>query len=125
MENIGKSFQSQLRSYIIIVTLLTMISGCAEIQFKMGDKIDPTNIESVLHINKSTKEDVRSVYGEPDGKGIYVSPINGESSNMWTYFYADGTLSTINDTNLLIYFDDDIYQGYLWFSNNLVKSSSQ
>ena len=95
------------------------LSGCANIQLRMGTETEPQDIESVLQLNQSTQSDVRREFGAPDGVGAYVSPITGKYSTMWSYYFAKGTLKVMDDTFLFVYFDDDVYEGYLWFENTI------
>jgi hypothetical protein len=36
---------------------------------------------------------------------------------MWSYFYMEGTLEDIRQMWLFIYFEEDRYEGYMWFSS--------
>jgi len=103
----------------VMLLILLILPGCINIQLRMGTETQPQNIETVLHFNKSTQNEVKSAFGPPDGVGAYVSPITGKYSTVWSYYFAQGTLDTMDDTFLYIYFDDDVYEGYLWFENTL------
>ena len=112
-------FQSRTFIYVTLLLMLLTLSGCVSIQLRMGTETQPQNIETVLQLKQSTQEDVKKVFGPPDGLGAYVSPVTGKYSTVWSYYFAQGTLETMDDTFLYIYFDDDIYEGYLWFENTL------
>ena len=116
-----RSFAFQLGILVQALLLLTMSSlyGCADIRLRMGTETQPQNIETVLQLNQSTQSDVRQMFGAPDGIGAYVSPITGKYSTVWSYYFAEGTLKSMDDTFLFVYFDNDVYEGYLWLSNTI------
>ena len=103
----------------LLMLTMSCLSGCADIRLRMGTETQPQNIESVLRLNQSTQSDVRQMYGAPDGIGAYVSPITGKYSTVWSYYFAEGTLKSMDDTFLFVYFDNDVYEGYLWFENTI------
>ena len=110
---------------VILMFALLGLSGCAEVRLRMGTETHPQDIESVLRFNQSTQGDVRRTFGPPDGIGAYVSPITGRYSTVWSYYFAEGTLKTMDDTFLFVYFDDDVYEGYLWFENTISGKGGQ
>jgi len=113
-----------LSKAIPILAFTFLISGCMNVQVEMGRKVNPSNIESALRLKESTQDEVKSLLGTHDGVGVYVSPITGKFYTMWTYFFAEGSTSELNDVNLFVYFDRNVYEGFLWFSNNLKKPGS-
>ncbi len=121
--NINTPFWKPALSKLIFLFILTVtmlgISGCITYQFRMGKDTKPHNIEATLTLYESTQEDVKRIFGVPEGVGVYVSPITGIKSVLWTYYFAEGDLNKMNDTYLYVYFDGDIYEGYLWFENSL------
>jgi len=36
---------------------------------------------------------------------------------MWSYYYEEGTLKDARRIFLFVYFDQDMYDGYMWFSS--------
>ena len=102
-----------------ILLMLSVLTGCVNVQIRMGTEVEPENIETALQFNQSTKGDVRRLFGAPDGIGAYVSPITGKYSTMWSYYFAQGTLKVMDDIFLFVYFDGDVYEGYLWFENTI------
>lgn len=113
------TFQLGILVQPILLLAMLGLSGCADIRLRMGTETQPQNIESVLRLNQSTQSDVKQIFGAPDGTGAYVSPITGKYSTVWSYYFAEGTLKSMDDTYLFIYFDNDVYEGYLWFENTI------
>ena len=114
-----QAFHSVMLVQTILLMTILGLSGCADLRLRMGTETQPQNIETVLRFNESTQSDVRQLFGAPDGVGAYVSPINGEYSTVWSYYFAEGTMKTMDDIYLFIYFDNDIYEGYLWLENTI------
>ena len=106
----------QTKNIGILIGLL-LLSGCASIQVQMGRYVDPAALENKLSIEKSTQEDVRAVMGEPDGVGRYTSPVTFEVGTMWTYYYEEATMQEAQRIFIFVYFKDEKYAGYMWFSS--------
>ena len=113
------AFHSVMLVQTILLMTILGLSGCADLRLRMGTETQPQNIESVLRFDESTQSDVRQLFGAPDGVGAYVSPITGEYSTVWSYYFAEGTMKTMDDIYLFVYFDNDIYEGYLWLKNTI------
>lgn len=96
---------------------ILLLTGCTTIQIQMGRNVDPTALEHKLTIGESTQEDVRSVMGEPDGMGRYTSPVTYENGTLWTYYYEEATMQEAKRIFVYVYFKEDKYTGYMWFSS--------
>src|SRR5262245_8446514 len=64
----------------------------------------------------STKEDVLKVLGAPRGYGMADLGTLPGARPIWFYEYAHGGGSQIELTILLVFFEGEKYDGYLWFS---------
>jgi hypothetical protein len=106
----------QIKTTGLLVALL-LLSGCAPTQFQMGRHVDPTALEETLVIGTSTMADVLSVMDEPDGVGRYMSPVTFENGPLWTYCYEEATMQEARRIFVFVYFKDEKYAGYMWFSS--------
>jgi hypothetical protein len=102
----------------LVVVVLIFTSGCMNMKFKAGKQIDPGVIDKTFHLKESTTTDVLNVLGEPFGKGKAMLPVAHETSRtMWTYFYEQGDMKDSRGMYLFVFFDQDRYDGYMWFSS--------
>jgi len=106
----------QIKTTGLLVALL-LLSGCAPTQFQMGRHVDPTALEETLVIGTSTMADVLSAMDEPDGVGRYTSPVTFENGPLWTYCYEEATMQEARRIFVFVYFKDEKYAGYMWFSS--------
>ena len=101
----------------LLFIIAVLISSCANIRLRMGQRPDIDALEKSLRIGESTSKDVVSVLGEPFGKGRIMLPIDPKPRTMWTYYYAEGDLQDARGIYLFVHFDQDRYDGYMWFAS--------
>jgi hypothetical protein len=110
----------------VIVAVALVAVGCSEIRYKTSAEPNIDVLEESLQIGKSTQADVLAVLGKPNGEGVTMLPIDAKARKMWSYYYEEGTVKVrdgggidadMRRTFLFIYFDDDSYDGYMWFSS--------
>jgi len=106
-------------SRFLIILLLTTIGAYASpggvIQHDREEQI-----ESKLTRGTSTKADVLKGFGKRDGSGTALIPGDPIIREIW--YYEDvkfSGMSGMNQKILLIYFKDEIYDGYMWFANKV------
>jgi hypothetical protein len=104
-----------LFSALIFVFLLA--SSCMDIKMRIGERPDSDIMEKKLRIGESTRNEVIAALGEPDGKGKAMLPIDSESKVLWSYYYEEGDLKDARRIFLFVFFDQDSYDGYMWFSS--------
>ena len=101
----------------LIILLLTTIGVCSTTNADQHHREE--QIESKLTRGVSTKADVLKVIGKRNGSGTVLMPGDPIIREMW--YYEDVKVSQISGNMdqkiLLIYFKDDIYDGYMWFAN--------
>ena len=114
---------------ILVAGLAFQIAACSTVESpKFGGYVRPNEnlLETILVIGVSTKAQVKQILGEPGGPGGIYLPIDPKPRESWTYNYEKGSIGkskrgrqTLNSirTYLFIYFDKDIYDGYMWFSS--------
>jgi hypothetical protein len=101
--------------FFIIATFL--LDGCINVRLRMGQRPDVDALEKSLRIGESTSKDVVSFLGEPFGRGRIMLPIDSKPRTMWSYYYAEGDLEDARGIILLVHFDQDRYDGYMWFAS--------
>lgn len=101
-------------------------SGCSEIRYELGLRPDVSVLDQNLTIGKSTASDVRAALGVPNGNGEILIPVDTEPRETWSYYYEAGHIKAGDggavDANmrrifLFVYFDEEKYDGYMWFSS--------
>lgn len=100
----------------VILLACSYIAGCAEVKVRAGNSIDIAALDQ-LRVGESTSDEVTALLGRPYGEGRSYLPFQAEHLDMWSYYYELGTLSDDRRTFLFVYFDDEIYDGHMWFSS--------
>jgi len=110
-----------LKQAIIIAVFLGMVgvhSGCVpNVRIRMGQRPDIDQLDKSLRMGESRSKDVIAILGEPFGKGRIMLPIDPKPRTMWTYYYAEGDLQDARGIYLFVHFDEDRYDGYMWFAS--------
>ena len=68
-----------------------------------------------LQLGSSDKAAVRETLGEPQGEGASRMPDFPGLRTVWAYDYVETQGQEVGMTMLFIFFDGEIYDGYLWF----------
>ena len=117
----GRDWASRWWALVRRVSLLTLfpllMAGCPTVYIRMGERPDIDLLEKSLRVGESTRQDVVATLGRPYATGRWMLPTDGKPRTMWTYYYEDGTLEDARRLLLFIYFDEDRYDGYMWFSS--------
>lgn len=115
-----KAFAKYL--FAMVIPLSMAMSACS-IDVRMGRRPDVQELEKNLRLQESTSRDVRAVLGEPFGRGKAMLPgFHSTPRIMWSYYYGEASLKDARSTYLFVFFDQDRYDGYMWFSS-LVNES--
>lgn len=101
----------------LAVVFSSMAAGCGNIRLRMGNRPDTDVLEKSLRLGESTRADVRAALGQPSGKGRAMHPFDTKPRTMWSYYYEEGDLKDARRIFLFVYFDQDRYDGYMWFSS--------
>jgi hypothetical protein len=103
--------------YVIVAVVALLTAACA-IEVGKGPALTQLDrLEADLTGGVSKKSDVLFLLGEPDGTGGALFPTATAPNDVWYYEASAVSLSNVNQTILLIYFEDDVFAGYQWFSN--------
>ena len=86
---------------------------------RAGSRPNTDVLEKSFSLGESTRADVVSVLGEPSGKGRAELPMDPKrrTISIWSYFYMEATQQEARGMWLFVYFDEDRYDGYMWFSS--------
>ncbi len=100
---------------VAIISIVT--SGCVTMNYRVGTRPDPSVLEKNLKVGKSTSEEVIGALGRPDGKGAAMFTMYSQPSQLWSYYYEEGTMEEARRIFLFIFMNEDRYDGYMWFSS--------
>ena len=112
---IGSKTQAML---LLVFTLAISLgaNGDNDWSFTSVDVLD-----TQLHRGVSTKQDVLLLVGEPSGTGEALIPMDTARKEVW--YYEDIKIGLLSSSTkqqvLLVFFNGDRYDGYLWFSNDI------
>jgi len=99
---------------MICLAVIPLLVGCAStIKFGSPPRVDKLE---TLKLGISNKSDVLLSLGEPRGYGAGRYSSIPEPREIWSYEYvvSDGKKTSLKF--LLVFFEKDLYDGYLWFS---------
>lgn len=113
--------QNNLTIWLLLVSMtlftLTQITGCSDITVRAGYKPNLIALEKTLTQGVSTEQDVAKALGTPVGKGREMLPFMDKPRDTWTYYYEEGDLTDDRRLFLFIFFANQRYDGYMWFSS--------
>ncbi len=107
----------KIRLITRVVAVLTFLGlgGCmTSITYGTPPKIDQL---ANLKLGVSNYEDVRQKLGEPRGYGAMRPDSRIPLRTIWFYEYEEAAGSKMNIKFLLVYFYQERYEGYDWFSS--------
>jgi hypothetical protein len=97
--------------------LLCVAAGCTTVWTRTGARPNIVVLEAELRVGESTKADARYFLGEPYGQGRDMLPTLSVARSTWVYYYAEESGSANEYVVLLVFFDGDRYDGYMWYSS--------
>ena len=86
------------RITVVILSML-LLSACASV--KMGRDFDVGVFATKIEQGVTSQEQVRSWLGEPTSVGVSLAN-DGERSDEWAYYYAEGELSDMSKAKVKI-----------------------
>ena len=129
LRSLGRRFAEnrEIGRAVVTVVLLMATAGCSSTieagRIGDGTRPDPVLLDTTLTFGVSTRADVKDALGEPNGPGGIFLPIDDKPREAWAYNYELSgvdqrrmTLKSIR-TYLFVYFDNGVYDGYMWFSS--------
>ena len=106
-----------VRSFALLLGAM-LLAGCAVQTVKSQAVSRVDRLETEFKRGVSTKADVLTVLGEPDGSGGAMFPTASRASDVWYYEAYRSSLSGLNQKILLVYFKGEEFDGFMWFSND-------
>ncbi len=103
-----------------LACLLSLLAaGCV---WTVGERPVTAALETRLRPGESTPAEVIAALGKPSGEGGVMLPVlDQRARESWTYYFEKGHVEgsdvDTRRTFLFVYFDDGVYDGYLWFSS--------
>lgn len=122
---LGKVSLAGLWVALFATAVVLAFSGCKSVNFRAGADFEPASLETALQSGQSTSAQVRQVMGKPFGKGRAMMPYHEAQRTVWTYYIEEGSVDAgsgaIMDKRkyLFLFFDGDIFEGYMWFDSQL------
>ncbi len=105
----------------VVAFLAVLVCGGAWAQSSKLGKIPTVSRLSELRIGISDMDEVRRTLGEPQGKGQARMPDYPGIRKTWSYEYMDVTSREVGMFLLVVFFDRQAYDGYLWFDLRNLK----
>ncbi len=114
------------RRWMGVLGLLVLVAGCAAAPITIGYRAPLQNLDRLIS-EKSSAADVRAALGEPRGHGAARYTKDSPLRKVWYYEFTQLTVALripagrhrdrlVGLNILLVFFRDDRYDGYLWFS---------
>jgi hypothetical protein len=94
---------------------LAVFVGCAQ-TLKAGSPPRTDQLHT-LKLGDSTKADVLLALGQPQGDGMVRSAVEPTPRTIWFYEYSEVVGKVIGLKILLVFFDQEKYDGHLWFAS--------
>jgi len=112
----------KLITWLLCLLILVFIAGCAVHKTTRKEAFNFSVLETDLQRGISTVEDVRRLFGEPNGQGGMLLILKDPKPlNVWFYekmeFTAEGNQMDVKQDVLLIFFKGGRFDGYWWFSD--------
>ena len=105
------------------LALIPLLVGCAS-TMKFGSPPRVNNLET-LKLGVSNKSDVLQSLGEPRGYGAGRYASLPGPREIWSYDYIVSEGKKTNLKFLLVFFEKDLYDGYLWFSASALLDTKE
>jgi len=104
-------------SGICVVFAMALLAwGCGTV-YSFGHLPHTDALESSLDTGVSTRADVLAALGEPRSRGGAMLAGQDGPRDLWCYYYEEGLFNDSRRMFLFVFFKDDVYDGYMWFSS--------
>lgn len=114
--------------FIISLLLLFLLSSCT-LKYGVPPQVDQLGS---LKVGISTRADVLMTLGEPRGRGATrfskatsIKHSVNDYYDIWFYEYIESDGIKVNLKFLLVFIDQDLYSGHLWFSSSELMEIEQ
>ncbi len=106
--------------------LSLLVAACGD-SYYVGKRPVTAALETTLRPGRSTPAEVIAALGKPNGRGGVMLPVlDKRARESWIYYFEEGHFKAKRGSGLdvdsrriflFVYFDDGVYDGYLWFSS--------
>jgi hypothetical protein len=94
---------------------LAVVVACAQ-TLKIGSPPKTDQLDT-LKLGNSTKADVLLALGQPQGDGVVRVAVEATPRTIWFYEYSEVVGKVIGLKILLVFFNQEKYDGHLWFAS--------
>jgi hypothetical protein len=101
--------------WVTALGLLVLAAGCSVPPITIGYQAPIGSLDRLVS-GKSSAANVRAALGEPRGHGAARYTKDQPLRKVWFYEFIQMKGTQIGINILLVFFQDDRYDGYLWFS---------
>ncbi len=116
LEQVGyESLWKEIVRAVVGLIVLGILAGCPT-TIKYGSPPRTDRLET-LKPGISIYQDVLAALGEPRGKGGARFSVDPIPRTIWFYEYTEASGSRIDLKILLVFFQQERYDGHLWFSS--------
>jgi hypothetical protein len=99
---------------ILFITFMIALTGC--VTADMG-KVPRTDKLPELIVGVTTDKQIKSILGNPSGKGMSQMPGYSDRRTVWSYHHSIASNSSSDSNTLLVFIKGNLYDGYLWSSS--------
>jgi hypothetical protein len=112
----------KLITWLLCLLILVFTAGCAMHHTTREEDFNFSVLETDLQRGISTMEDVRRLFGDPNGEGgMLLIPRDPKPLNVWFYEKIEIALEDnqmdVKQDVMLIFFKGGRFDGYWWFSD--------
>jgi hypothetical protein len=108
----------------LAILLALVIPACAYMPVRTGTRPRIEFVETALEVGETRRGQVLEILGPPDGAGRASLPMHPEPRAVWNYTEQDASWERISYRFLLLFFDDEVLSGYLWYTIEDVSFSN-
>ena len=90
---------SSIVRFVFALALSIVLGGCATGWFHVGNDFDVDAFAGHAERGVTTRDQVRAWLGAPTSTGVDVDT-NGQRYDEWTYYFAEGRMTSLSDTKL-------------------------
>ena len=112
------------RRAAVAILLALAVPACAYMPVRTGTRPRIELVETALEVGETRRGRVLEILGLPDGAGRVSLPMHPEPRAVWNYTEQDASWDRISFRSLLLFFDDEVLSGYLWYTIENVSVSN-
>jgi hypothetical protein len=112
--------RTSLRTRIFLLSLTVIatlsLTACINIKVRTGSRPAVSALDQLI-VGESTANQVEQTLGLPGGKGQSQLPFQDTMTDLWTYYYEEGTMQDDRRTFLFVFLNEGVFDGYMWFGS--------